>query len=417
MKILIVSQYFWPESFIINDLVATLRRQGHELMVLTGKPNYPDGRIADGYTRAGVQREDYAGVEVVRVPLRPRGNGSSRELILNYLSFVWSGLRYFLPLTRGRHFDAILVFAPSPITAAIPAIPLKWAGKGHLAIWIQDLWPESLSATGFVRRPWLLGVAGLMVRAIYACTDTLLIQSQAFRGPVARYAAEEKIAYYPNSMRAAPQADDQGADLPTELVDLLKRHFCIVFAGNIGTAQAVETIVDAAARLRDLPHCKIVLIGSGSMLSWVQERKAALALDQLVLPGRFPMSAMPQVYRLAAGLLVTLKDEEIFSYTVPSKVQAYLAAGKPIVAALNGEGARIVRESGAGLTCPAEDAAALAAQIRALYAMSADDRARMGAAGHRYFLEHFEMGRQAQYLVGLLERRIVSAKGNSRCVS
>jgi len=167
--------------------------------------------------------------------------------------------------------------------------------------------------------------------------------------------------------------------------------------------QAVETLVGAAEQLRDLEDCRVVLVGSGSMLEWVRERKAALGLDNLVLAGRFPMSAMPQIYRRARGLIVTLKDREIFAYTVPSKVQAYLAAGKPIVAALNGEGARVVTEAKAGLVCPAEDAAGLAGCIRALHAMPEDERARMGQAGHAYFLEHFEMTRQAERLLEILD--------------
>jgi len=186
-------------------------------------------------------------------------------------------------------------------------------------------------------------------------------------------------------------------------VRVLEAKFCVLFAGNLGTAQAVETLVEAAAQLRDLEGCRMVLVGSGSMLDWIRERKAALGLDNLVLAGRFPMSAMPGIYSRAGGLIVTLKDQEIFAYTVPSKVQAYLAAGKPIIAALNGEGARVVTEAGVGLVCPAEDAAGLARCIRALHAMPEDERIRMGKAGYAYFLEHFEMTRQTERLLEILD--------------
>lgn len=412
MKILVLSQYFWPETFIINDLVKTLSGQGHEVVVATGKPNYPEGRLFAGYKAAGVEREPFsAGIEVIRVPLRPRGAGGAVNLLLNYLSFVLSGLWYFPRLLKGRAFDAILMFAPSPICSAIPAIFLKWRKKAHLAIWVQDLWPESLAATGFIRKAWLLKMVGWLVRGIYACADTLLIQSKAFHAPVARYARADKIIYYPNSIDVAGMDGIGGDAIPDDLAFLLETYFCMVFAGNIGKAQAVETLVGAALHLKDLSDCKLVLVGSGSMLAWVRERKAADGLDNLVLAGRFPMDVMPQIYRRAAGLVVTLKNEEIFSYTIPSKVQAYLAAGKPIVAALYGEGARVVSEASAGLACPAEDAKALAQAVRTLYTMTASERERMGAAGRAYFLEHFEMNRQAQRLVDIFEQRITPIGG------
>lgn len=411
MRILIVSQYFWPEQFIINDLVKCLVAQGHQATVLTGKPNYPDGELYPGYTVPGIQKDLFEeNIEVLRVPIRPRRTGGAKNLLLNYLSFVWAGLRLFPGLVKGREFDAILVFAISPLTAAIPAIRLKFIHKAHLAVWIQDLWPETLAATGFVRNPILLKLAGWMVRRIYGCSDTLLIQSRAFHDPVARYAKTDKIVYYPNSIEIGGAPADPSSALPAELAQLLVENFCIVFAGNIGRAQAVETLVAAAVELKNLPDCKVVIVGSGGMLEWVKKKKITLELNNLMLPGRFPINMMPQIYDGAAALVVTLKDEEIFSYTVPSKVQAYLAAGKPIVAALNGEGARVVTEAGAGLTCAAEDSASLVRCIRDLYAMPKAQREQFGANGRAYFLEHFEMSRQAKRLVEILQERI-AAKG------
>ncbi|MCG9026042.1 glycosyltransferase family 4 protein [Laribacter hongkongensis] len=404
MRILLVSQYFWPESFIINDLARELVAQGNEVTVLTGKPNYPDGKVFADYQQDGVSEELFEGtIRVLRVPLRPRGRGAL-NLMRNYLSFVVSGLLHFPRLARSVQADTILVFAPSPITAAIPAILLKMIRRMHLALWVQDLWPESLAATGFVRNPFLLWLAGLMVRAIYAGCDTLLVQSRAFTVPVARYAAASKILYYPNSM--ADAADSVALALPADLIALLEGKFCAVFAGNIGTAQAVETLVDSAERLHDLPDFRLVLVGSGSRLEWVREECARRGLDNVVLAGRFPMQAMPAIFMRAQALLVTLKNETIFAYTVPSKVQAYMAAGRPLVAALDGEGARIVEEAGAGLICAAEDGAGLAQRLRALHAMAPEERARMGQAGRRYFLEHFEMGKLAYRLTDLLQARI-----------
>lgn len=403
MRILMLSQYFWPESFIINDIVRMLAEQGHEVVVATGKPNYPDGKVFYGYRASGTQRERYSEhAEVVRVPLWPRGKGGAKNLILNYLSFVFAGLLYLPCMLRKRDFDAILVFAPSPVTQAIPAIALKWLKKARLALWVQDLWPQSLEATGFVRNRHLLRIVGWMVRAIYWQCDTLLVQSRAFFEPVARYASRNKIEYFPNSMDVRrPRA---AVELPQALSDLLTRHFCVLFAGNLGTAQALDTLVQAAVQLRDEADVRLVLVGSGSRLDWLKEQQRVLGLENLVLAGRFPMEAMPSIFERSSALLVSLNDEEAFAQTIPSKIQAYLAAGRPIIACMNGEGARVVEEAGAGLTSPAEQVSPLVANIRMLKALGASELAAMGSAGRTYFDAHFEMESQVARLVELLER-------------
>jgi glycosyltransferase involved in cell wall biosynthesis len=414
MKILVVSQYFWPESFIINDLVKILSMQGHTVKVLTGKPNYPDGAIFDGYCASGCTEENYeSSVAVYRAPLRPRGSSGAKNLILNYFSFIVNGIRFYPRAVKNEHFDAILVFAPSPITSVIPAIYLKWKLKSHLAVWVQDLWPESLSATGFVKNKMALGAVGWLVRGIYAFVDTLLVQSNAFRKPVSRYAHSEKIIYYPNSYQDVPSAINPTL-IAKELIGELDNHFCLLFAGNLGTAQSVETLVEVADKLRHLPKLRIVLVGSGSMSKWIGEQKQLRQLDNLILAGRYPLDEMPHFFSRADGLLVTLKQDPTFSYTIPSKVQAYLAAGRPIIAALDGEGARVVQEAGAGLVCAAEDAQGLADRIEQLFLMTGEQRESMGRAGRAYYLEHFEMGRQSQRLVEILASRISESKGEQK---
>ncbi|MFP6848742.1 MAG: glycosyltransferase family 4 protein [Pseudomonas sp.] len=405
MRILILSQYFWPESFIINDIVRTLDEQGHEVVVATGKPNYPDGKVFEGYRAAGTQCERYLGrIDVLRVPLWPRGQGGAKNLILNYLSFVFSGLLCLPWMLRKREFDAILVFAPSPITQAIPAILLTWLKKAKLALWVQDLWPESLSATGFVRNPYLLRAVGWMVRAIYRPCDTLLVQSRAFVEPVAQYSDRAKIHYYPNSMNiSSPKAV---IPVPSELLELLEQHFCVVFAGNLGTAQALDTLLQAAVQLRDEPHIRLVLVGSGSRLAWLQSQKQELGLDNLILPGRFPMDTMPQIFERASALLVSLNDEPVFAQTIPSKIQAYLAAGRPILACMNGECARVVTEAGAGFASPAQKVLPLVANIRRLQELDATQRAAMGESGKAYFEANFEMNSQVRILVEHLGRQV-----------
>lgn len=405
MNILILTQYFWPEHFIINDIVRLLDEQGHTVVVATGKPNYPDGEVFEGYRAGGTLRERYLDrLDVVRVPLWPRGRGGARNLLLNYLSFIVAGLVCLPWLLRKREFDAILVFAPSPVLQAIPAIPLKWLKKAKLALWVQDLWPESLAATGFVRNRHALRAVGWVVRGIYRACDVLLVQSRAFVESVARYADPRKIVYYPNSLDVRPSA--VAPSIPPLLSEMLANYFCVVFAGNLGTAQALETVVQAAHNLRDDPYIRIVLVGSGSRLGWLKAQQQALELDNLILAGRYPGEAMPEIFAQSSALLVSLNDEEAFAQTIPSKIQAYLAAGRPILACMNGEGARVVTEAGAGFASPAQKVLPLVANIRRLQELDEAQRAAMGASGKAYFEANFEMNSQVRSLVEHLGRKV-----------
>lgn len=399
MKVLVLTQYFWPESFMINDVVRALTKQGHDVVVATGKPNYPEGNVFKGYRAGGMQRELFdASVPIVRIPTWPRKRGGAKNLILNYGVFVLAGLLYLPWALRGLKFDAILVYAPSPITQTIPAIFLKWIKRAPLALWVQDLWPESLQATGFVRNKTALSIVGFMVYWIYKGCDLLLAQSKAFIPKLSEYASLNKIKYQPNSFAQQSLEVAAAANVPTELLDFLESRFCVVFAGNLGQAQALECVVEAAERLTEHSDVAVVLVGSGSRSDWLLEQKHSRVLDNLVLPGRFPMDAMSSIFERAGALLVSLDEDPIFELTIPSKIQAYLAAGKPVLASLNGEGARVVLEAQAGLVSPACDGAALAANILRLKGMHQLELAAMGANGKSYFLENFETEYQARQL-------------------
>lgn len=403
MNILVVTQYFWPETFIINDLVKELRDQGHMIVVATGKPNYPEGRVFSGYSAKGTQTEIYDGnINVIRVPLRVRGKGNVRELFLNYWSFIWSGLRFFPSMLKEYDFDIILVFALSPITSAIPAIPLKWRKKARLSIWVQDLWPESLSATGYVSNKLLLRFVGLMVKIIYYFSDLLLVQSRAFVGPVSEYSSPDKVVYFPNVSKDSFKRISSDTRIPNELLTILDSDFCLVFAGNLGSAQSLETILYAAERMKSYLDIKFIFVGSGSRSQWLEQQIKNLNLTNVIMAGRYPAEDMPQFFSRAKALLVTLKRKSIFSYTIPSKVQSYLSSGRPIIAALDGEGARVIKEANAGLSTPAEDVDGFVSSIRELYNMPEKKRLELGASGRQYYLANFEINRQCEQLVKIL---------------
>lgn len=404
MRILIVSQYFWPESFIINDLARALALDGHNIIVVTGKPNYPSGHIWPGYRKAGIEHERFAeDIEIIRVPLRPRGDAGAIDLSLNYLSFVISGLRHFPRLLRKRNFDAVLFFGVSPMTAAIPAAFIAWRKKAHLALWIQDLWPESLSATGFVTNRLALGLVRFMIRNIYRRADTLLLQSEAFTAPVALLADPKKLVYFPNP---APFEDDTPPALPTQLEENFGDYFSVMFAGNLGRAQSLETIVEAATHLRAHPRIRLIVAGTGSEADHLRRMITNNGLQNVVMIGLVERAMMPSIYQKADALLVTLKDEASLDMVVPSKVQAYLQAGKPIIGALNGEGARVISETGCGLVVAAKDSEGLAKSILTLSSMPDSTLKAMGLAGRRYFETHFEAGHTARKLIKILETRM-----------
>lgn len=387
MKILIFNQYFWPESFRINELAYTLKARGHEVEVITGKPNYPYGKFFEGYRAWSLNRESWNDIFIYRIPMLARGCNSAIKLALNYISFIISGLLFAPWILRKSKYDLIFVYAPSPIFQVIPASFLGWLKGVPVVLWVQDLWPQSAEATGYVKSAWVLKLLEKLVRFTYSHTDLLLVQSKAFIGPVSKLAPNIPIAYFPNSAEKefySPQVTH------APKIESLQSGFAVLFAGNVGSAQAMETIVAAAERLNAYPEIKIVILGGGSKEDWVAQQIFERKLTNLHLEGRFPVKTMPILMRQASALLVTLTNQPIFELTIPSKIQAYLAVGRPIIACLNGEGARLVNEAQAGIAVQAEDAEGLSQAMLKLYQMTDAERELMGNNGRAYFKRHFD---------------------------
>jgi colanic acid biosynthesis glycosyl transferase WcaI len=388
LRVLIVTQYFWPEAFRINDLAQGLVKLGHRVTVLTGKPNYPSGSFFDGYSFWGRSRETFGGIEVIRVPLVARGKGGSIRLALNFLSFaLFASL--LGPLRCRGFFDVVFVYEPSPVTVGLPGLVMKAVKKAPLMFWVQDLWPESLSATGAVKSRWILDRVSSLVRFIYLRCDRVLVQSRAFVDRVRALGADPaRILYYPNSAEELySPVSREAVTAPGEMPE----GFRVMFAGNIGLAQSFETILDAADRLREHRDIHWMILGDGRQARWVQEEVARRGLSSCVhLLGRYPMESMPEWFAQAEVLLVSLKKDPIFALTIPSKIQSYMACGRPILASLEGEGACIVEEAQAGIVVPPEDALALANAVLQMSLMPSSERETMGQNGRRYFLKEFE---------------------------
>lgn len=411
VKILIVTQYFWPESFRINDLVLGFKQRGHKVEVLTGVPNYPAGRFYPGYSLFSPAEERFEGIRVMRVPILPRGSSRNWRLAANYASFVFSA-GMLAPFRCRRPYDVILVYEPSPVTVALPAILLRALKRAPLLFWVQDLWPESLSATGAVKSPWLLRRVRRLVDFIYRRCDLVLVSSRGFTAHVlASGVGPDRVAYFPNWAESLYRPL---AEPPADVREEMPAGFRIVFAGNVGSAQSFETILAAAERTRPQPDLHWVILGDGNMRGWVRDEVQRRGLtEQVHLLGQRPVDTMPSYFAAADALLVTLRGDPVFSLTVPSKIQSYLACGRPIIAAIDGEGANIVAESGAGLSCPAEDAAGLAAAALALYKMPREQRRAMGQMGRAYFEANFEREMLLQRLEALMQR---VANGHQGCI-
>jgi glycosyltransferase involved in cell wall biosynthesis len=379
VRLLVVTQYFWPENFRINDLVAELLQRGHEVTVLTGHPNYPDGAVFPDFRRDPARYGRFHGAEVLRVPMLSRGQGGAR-LAFNYLSFALSASLLGSWKLRGRSFEAIFAYEPSPVTVGIPAALLRRLKRVPMAFWVLDLWPETLQALGVVRSRAMLRMVGALVAFIYARCDLILAQSRSFIPQIGKYCRQSaRIEYFPSWSEAAPPASSV-----VRAPEVLARagSFDIVFTGNIGDAQDFPAVLAAAELLGQQADVRWLLVGDGRMAGWVAQEVTRRGLqDRVLLLGRFPLERMPSFYAHADALLVSLKDDPIFSMTIPAKLQSYLAAGVPIVAMLNGEGAAIVEHSGAGVTCASGDAAGLAAAVMRLVAATREQRAEMGRRG------------------------------------
>ncbi len=388
MKILIVSQYFWPENFRVNDLCQELVKRGHSVTVLTGIPNYPEGKIFADFKTNPHAFSSYEGAKVVRVPLLPRGAGALR-LLLNYLSFLVSACIVGPWRLLGQFYDIIFVFEPSPVTVGIPAVLLGRLKHSPVVFWALDLWPDTLAAVGMVRSPMLLAAIGSIVEFIYNRCSLVLGQSKGFLENIAKYCVDsKKIRYFPSWAEDVFSQDGFKETAPE--IPLLKGAFNILFAGNIGEAQDFSAVLDAAESLKNNSSIRWLVVGDGRMSGWLHTEIVRRDLQQcFLLLGRFPVERMPSFYAHADVLLVSLKRDPVFSLTIPGKVQSYLLSGKPLLGMLDGEGANVIRDAKAGLVCPAGDSTGLARSVLQFAAMSKEKRLELGNNGRTFAKKEF----------------------------
>ena len=388
MNILIVTQYFYPENFRINDFAIEFKNRGHNVTVLTGTPNYPGGKYYNGYGVFKKTREIYEDIKVIRSPIVPRGSGSAVRLALNYFSFILGGILTSFSLLNNK-FDIIFVFEPSPITVCIPAIFIKKVKRIPICFWVLDLWPESVVSAGNLKTGIIPKLLNPMVKFIYKHSDKILVSSKGFVISILEKGVEKnKVSFFPQWAETIfkPIRYD-----PYLLGTIPKDSFKVMFAGNIGEAQDFPSILDAARLLKSNVKIQWVILGGGRKKGWVESKIKEYNLESnFHLLGSFPLDMMPTFYSQADCLLFSLKKEHIFSITIPAKVQTYLACAKPVVAMIDGEAAKMIDDAKAGFSGPSERPELLAKNIETLSLLDSIQLDKLGQNALTYYNKEFE---------------------------
>ena len=385
MRILVISQYFFPENFRINDLVFSLKQRGHHIEVLTGKPNYPKGEYFDSYSWNGPNDEEIQGVKTYRSNLILRKKGGGFRLFLNYFSFVF--FAFFKVFKIRGEFDKVFVYAPSPITVGFLGILAAKRFKCKSYLWVHDLWPESVRVAGGISNKIVLGLINSMTKMIYKYTDQILVQSPKFIDYIKKQNVKEsKLIYYPY------YAEDFYKEVKVKkfYLDKFPKGFNILFAGNIGVAQSFDTILGAIELLKEF-KINVIVLGEGrDKQRIIEEIKQKGISEKFYFFGSHPPEKMPDYFACADALLITLKKADIFSYTIPGKLQSYLGCGKPIIGALDGIGKQIIMDSKSGFCSDAEDYQSLSQNLLLMMNTSIEERNKMGKFGLDYFNKHFK---------------------------
>lgn len=389
MKILFLTQWFQPENFFKGlPFAKALAAYGHDVEILTGFPNYPGGKIYPGYRIRFYQREIIDGITVHRVPLYPSHDKSALRRILNYLSFSLSA--FLLGPWIVKKPDIIYTY--NLVTLGPPAFLLRFLYGAKVVIDVQDLWPESVANSGMLGNKISLRILSGICNWIYSGTDRLVVLSPGFKKHlVNRGIASEKIDVIYNwcdeaSIGAVGQMTASAK--PEEFFG----KFIVLFAGALGTAQGLDTVLDCAQLCEEsLPDVHFVLIGGGVDRPRLQQRSMDLGLKNVTfLPPR-PMNEMNEIYEMADALLVHLKDDPLFRITIPSKTQAYLHTGKPIIMAMRGNAADLVRAAGAGVVCEPDNPQEMMNAIKLLFEMPAGEFRKKGESGHNYYMNNLSL--------------------------
>ena len=388
MKILFIMHYFQPEPnfFMGLPFAKELLRRGHQVQVLTGFPNYPGGKLYDGYKQRLLQREKMEGVPVIRVPLYPSHDRSSFKRILCYASLAFS--QSFIGTFAIDSADVAYV-CQGPATIGLPASIIKLFRRVPFVYNIQDLWPDSLSATGMFDSSLGLRLVNSWCKYVYKRAAKIIPITPGMRKRlIQRGVSDDKVEVIHNWCDNALISRVEPDFALAENLGM-KEKFNIVFAGNMGKAQAVEAVLNAAKLLVDsCPNLQFVFFGGGVEVGNLKKKTELLGLNNVLFHGRKPISEIGPILRLADVLLVHLRDNPLFQITIPSKTQAYMAIGRPILIGVRGDAADLVKKANAGICVEPENSKSIAEGVKKLYLMTQTERQKLGDNGIGYYDEN-----------------------------
>ncbi len=390
--ILLVSQYFHPESFRVNDMAVEWVKRGYKMTVLTGIPNYPMGKFYEGYDRKHRTRESWNGIDIIRIPLIARGNSSNKlfnalGMAANYLSFMMSGKRWVKSReARELNADLVFTFEVSPMTQALIGV---WYGKRYNVptyLYVQDLWPENVETVTGIHNRMVIGPIDRMVDKIYRDTGTIFTTSPSFVNAI----VNRKVGVDKNKVHYWPQYAEEfyvpAAPKKSEWLDPADGFYKIAFTGNIGTAQGLDVLPKTAKLLMDEP-VKFVIVGDGRYQPEFESQIQDMGVsDKFIMIPRQPAERIPEILGVCDAGFISFNKTTLWEMTIPAKLQSYMACGKPIIASASGETKRIIDEAGCGICTPTGDAEALAEGIK--HMMHIDNEEMRGRA-RAYFENRF----------------------------
>ena len=384
MKILLLTQWFDPEpTFKGLAFAKELKRQGHEVQVLTGFPNYPGGKIYDGYKLRLCQREEIEGISILRVALYPNHDSSALKRIFNYISFAFMAILFGIFATKKA--DVIYAYHP-PLTVGIAAIFIKFYRRTPIVYDIQDMWPDTLKATGMLNNNKILNIIGSLCKLVYRYVDHIVVLCPGFKKKlIERTVPEEKISIIYNW--CDEQGLTQAQPAKVEYQQLMQNKFNIVFAGNMGKAQALDSILDVAKKIQNIQDIQFVFVGGGTETERLKQRLTTENISNAIFIPRMPMAEVGGILKLSNLLLVHLKKDPLFEITVPSKTQAYMAMGKPILMAVAGDAADLVQRAECGCVAISEDVESIQQAILKIYHLSDSEKANMGRNASYFYEE------------------------------
>lgn len=408
MKILIISQYFPPEPELkISGLARGLVKLGDEVEILTGYPNYPKGKFYDGYKIRFSLKEDFEGATVHRLPLIPDRNRNALWRIANFLSFMISVL--FIGPFKIKKPDIIWVYNP-PLTLGIPASFMSFLFRAPLVVEIQDMWPETLQATGFVDNKLILKIIDLLGKFQYKVASAITVISEGFKNNIESKGVDSSKVFVIENWAYEQESYTDEINYTLAKEKGLDGKFNILYAGNMGSAQGLSNLIDAAKILEDLDSIQFVLLGSGIEESILKEMSQRYGLSNVIFLGRLPMDMMASMYSLADALLVHLTDDPLFEITIPGKTQSCLLSGKPVIASVNGDAANLIEKAEAGFTAEAMNPTSLVTAVKNLYNLDEIERNQMGLRGREYYFNNLSPSVQVKKYQKLFED-ILNRKG------